>query len=538
MLHPLGDSKRSAEIAAVFTRFGGGVLLRSLGLGGTNGGEQTLTPERLRRALETLGPVFVKLGQILSTRRDLISAEWADELAKLQSSVGALPWDVMSPRIDALLGASKEDVFAEFDPEPIGSASIGQVYRARLKDGRAVVVKVTRPGQEALISADLRLLELAAAQAERFSPDLARYRPRAMVQELSRAIHAELDLTEEASNGEEVAANLAHLPDITIPGIHRGLSSRDLLVQDLVDGIPPKDKDRIAAEGLDGSALARAGADAFMNMVLVDRVFHADPHPGNLFALPGNRVAFIDFGMVGRLTKARQRELTSLLRAIVAKDAAGLSRSLLAWGEDGEARQDRLEADSARFVARHARAGLDLSRAVGDLMDMVRNANLSLPADLVLLLKALATADGTMKLLDPDFDTIAAARPFVEREVLSRLSPDEVMTRMAGFGEEALALAEDSPALIKGALSRVSEGKLRAEIVIPENTDIAGALERSGKRIAVAVVIAAFAIGIAPGLIEWGPAVFGLHLGAWAGLAIIVAGILWLLGIGWFSRRG
>jgi len=537
MKHPLGDSKRSAEILAVFTRFGGGVLLRSVGLAGGRDADGPLTPERLRKAFEALGPVFVKLGQILSTRRDLLPAEWADELAKLQSSVEPLPWEVMSPRIDALLGAGRDEIFEAFDTEPVGSASIAQVYRARLKDGRAVVVKVTRAGQEAQVAADLRLMELAAAQAERLSADIARYRPRAMVRELARAIHAELDLTEEASNGEEVAANLAHLADVTIPAVHRNLSSRDLLVQDLVDGIQPRDREALAAAALDGPALARAGANAFMNMVLVDRVFHADPHPGNLFALAGNRVAFIDFGMVGRLTRARQREMIALLRAIVSKDAAALSRTLLSWGEGGDAGQDQLEADSARFIARHARAGLDLSRAVGDLMDMVRDAKLSLPADLALLLKALATADGTMKLLDPGFDTISAARPFVERELVSRVSPQEVMARLSGFGEEAIALAEDAPGLVGGALRRISEGRLRAEIVIPGNMDVAGALERSGKRIAIAVVVAAFAIGIAPRLVEWGPAFLGLHLGTWAGLAAIAAGVLWLLGIGWFGRK-
>lgn len=164
---------------------------------------------------------------------------------------------------------------------------------------------------------------------------------------------------------------------------------------------------------------------------------------------------------------------------------------------------------------------------------MIRNADLSLPPDLVLLLKALGTADGTMKLLDPNFDSVAAARPFVEREVMARLDPAAVMQKLQTFGTEVLDLGEEAPALIKGALKRVNDGKLRAEIVIPESTDIAGALERSGKRIAISVVLAAFVIGVAPQLASWGPRIFGLALGSWGAIAAVVVGVLWLLGIGW-----
>lgn len=537
MLHPLRDSKRSAEIISVFSRFGGGVLLQSLGLTNTSNSDAPLTPERLRKALQELGPVFVKLGQILSTRRDLLGAEWADELSKLQSSVDPLPWEIMSERIDDLLGGPKEEFFSDFNPAPIGSASIAQVYTARLRSGKAVVVKVTRPNQAEQVAADLRLLELTAAQAERFYPGINRYNPREMVKELARAIHAELDLTEEASNGEEIADNLIGEKAVIIPKLYNDISSRELLVQDLIEGIPPQDKEHILASGLDGKILAKVGAHAFMQMVLVDRVFHADPHPGNLFALKGNRISFIDFGMVGRISKSRQRELITLLRALVSKDASSFARTLNAWSGNTDPRSERLEAASARFISRHARKGLDLSKAVADLMDMIRDAELSLPADLILLLKALATADGTMKLLDPDFDTIQAARPFVEREITSRLTPDQILNRVATVGSDVLDLAEESPSLIKGALRRVSEGKLRAEIVIPENTDIAGALERSGKRIAISVVIAAFVIPIAPVLANWGPEILGLELGTWGAVLGIVLGVLWLFGIGRFGQK-
>ncbi|ARO15932.1 ABC-1 domain-containing protein (plasmid) [Ketogulonicigenium robustum] len=539
MLRPLRDSKRSAEIIGVFSRFGGGVLLGAIGLGrGDGDATQSLTPARLRAALEELGPVFVKLGQILSTRRDLLGPEWAAELAQLQASVRTLGWDVMSPRIDAALGRPKAEVFAEIDPDPIGSASISQVYRARLHSGADVVVKVTRPGQDEKVAADLALLEMAAAQAERLYPDAARFQPRQMVQELARAIQAELDLREEAANGAEIAANLSEMDNVVIPKVYTDYSSRDLMVQQLIVGLQPRDSDKIAAAGLDGRALAAVGADAFLHMVLIDRVFHADPHPGNLFALPQNAVAFIDFGMIGRLTKARQRDLVALLGAIIGHDPAKLARTLADLGGDGTDPHDTLEGDSARFVARHGGArGLDLSAAVGDLMDIVRNADLALPPDLVLLLKALATADGTMKLLDPGFDTITAARPFVLRAMMARVDPSEVIPKLQTFGSDMLGLAEESPRLVRGALKRVSDGKLRAEIVIPETAALAGALERAGTRIAVAIVVAALAMAMAPQVVVMGPRILGLHLGSWLGCAGVVLGVLWLLGIGLFRRK-
>ena len=536
MIDIFRDTRRAAEIVSVLGRFGAGVILRWLGLSSDTEGGQQLTPERLRLALEALGPVFIKLGQILSTRRDLLGPEWADELTRLQTRVVPLPWDQMSARIEAGLGQPIDAVFAEFDTTPIGSASIGQVYRARLPGGEAVVVKVTRPGVADKVAADLQLLEQAVTHAERISPALRRYRPREMVQELARALTAELDLREEARNSTEVAANLAELPAVTIPGIFPDISSRDVLVQQMVDGIAPTDHAAIAAAGLDGPTLARNGAEAFMQMVLVDRVFHADPHPGNLFALTGNRVAFIDFGMVGRLGTARQRELVQLMRALVMRDAPGLAKVLATWGAAPQA-QERLEGDSARFIARHGRNGLDLAQAVNDMMDIMRDNELGMPPDLVLLLKALATADGTMKLLDPQFDTISAARPFVERDMLAKLSGEALLERGRTLLEETAELATDAPQLVRGALSRISEGRLRAEISLSDGGDVARALERSGQRIATALVIAAFVIATAAQISGWGPEVMGMRLGAWAQLAGLILGGLWLLVIGG-RRRG
>lgn len=538
MALPLRDTRRFSEILGVFTRFGGAFLLEKIGFGGSARGDgPDLTPARLRQALEELGPVFVKLGQILSTRRDLISGEWADELSHLRATVTPLPWSQMEARAEAALGRPWREVFARIDPDPIGSASIGQVYAAELPDGREVVIKITRPDQEERIAADLRLLEYAAARAAAMSPALLRFQPAAMVRELARAIRAEFDLTEEADNSEEVAANLADLPDVEVPEVLRELSSRDLLVQRRIRGTPPSDAKALADAGLDGPALARAGAAAFMQMLLVDRVFHADPHPGNLFALPGNRIAFIDFGMVGRLTQGRQRELVAFLRAIVGGDARGFARLLLRWSGAGDSLTlpEGLEAAAGRFIGRHSRKGLDLGRAISDIMEMVRTADLSLPPDMVLLFKAMATADGTMKMLDPSFDTIAAAKPFVARDVLQKVRPEDAMARLADFAEAATSFGEEAPELLRQSLRRLSEGRLRADVSLSGAGDLGRALEGAARRIAVGLVLAALVMTLGPLVFAAGPLVFGLPLGSWTGLALLGAGGIWICGPG---RRG
>ena len=525
---PLRDARRLAEIVATFTRFGGGWLLERAGLGaGLSNSAGDLTPVKLREALEALGPVFVKLGQILSTRRDLIDDLWADALSQLRAQVTALPWSEMEARAEAALGRPWREVFSEILPEPIGSASIGQVYAARLLDGTDVVIKITRPDQEERIQADLRLLEYAAARAAALSPGVARYQPAAMVRELARAIRAEFDLTEEAENTEEMAANFAGFPKVRVPKVWSDYSSRDLMVQERIFGTPPSDAAALAAAGLDGPALAAVGAEAFMHSLLVERVFHADPHPGNLFALPDNHMAFIDFGMVGRLTSARQRELMSFLKAIVTADPRAFAKLLLRWSgaENTLTPPASLEAAAGRFIARHSRKGLDLSRAITDIMEMVREEDLALPPDLVLLFKAMATADGTMKLLDPQFDSISAAKPFVARDLLAVPKPEELAARLSDFAGAATAFGEEAPELLRAGLTRLSEGKLRAEVSLASGGDIARALEQAARRIAGGLVLAALLLTMGPVLAMAGPQVAGLPLGSWVGIFGLIGGV-------------
>lgn len=442
------DRKRLAEIAAIAARHGLDPLFTRLGLPGLLPGragfagadaedEEQSLPERLRHAIEALGPTFIKLGQILSTRADLLPPEWLEELEKLQSHVAPTPFEDIRAQVEAELGGPPEQVFARFDTTPLAAGSIAQVHRATLTSGEEVVVKLRRPGLRPVIEADLRLLSHLAGLLERQRPEIGRYRPREILHNLGVAMGEELDLANEGRNCEEIAGNLAGLRNIRIPRIHAQWTSEHVLVQEFVEGIVPTDRPGLAAAGLDGRVLAQRGAEAFLQMALVDGVFHADPHPGNLRALPGNVVGFIDFGMVGRLGTRRRDQMIDLLGAIVSGKSEAVSALLVEWSGGQPIDLARLDAACDVFVGRHGRPPLRLGAAITDFMALARENDLALPSDLALLFKALLSVDGVMKGLDPEFDAIAVAAPIVKAQMRARFGPEQLL-------QKGQALALDS----------------------------------------------------------------------------------------------
>ncbi|KFJ09291.1 ABC1 family protein [Delftia acidovorans] len=558
------DRARLQEIVGVLLRFGLADLVDTLGLarfaprGSQPHPEHPLDasrPERLRMALEHLGPSFVKLGQIMATRSDLLAPEWTAALQQLHSHAAPLPWETAQPLIEQSLGLPVEQVFAHFDPVPLASASMAQVYRARLpaaedrddrddredqKDGRdsdstpaasaadiEVVVKVQRPGLRPQIEADLRLLEHLALLAQEQWPQLARYRPREVTRQLGQALREELDFTVEAHNGDAVARHFAAQPEIVVPAIHWALSGPRLLVQDFVPGVPAS---AVGADpALDGPLLARRGACAFLQMVLRDGLFHADPHPGNLLALPGNRVGFIDFGMVGRLSPQRRRQVLGLMRALVEGQGRSLSGVLLEWAAESEMpgrappSAARIEAAVDRFVTRHgpgaSNGRLVMSRALQDFMALARETGVALPADMALLLKALITADQVLLQLDPQFDVVQTATPLVKAQLLQRYSLRSLARQRRAAMAQWMELADDAPHTLRLVMQRLRSGRLQADLDIRHIDRLSLALERAATRLALAVVSGAFILGLAPGLLTMGPRLWGIPLFAALGVA-------------------
>lgn len=530
------DRKRLADIAGVVMRFGLGDILARIGLagllpagGGEGEGGTAAAPERLRLALEALGPTFVKLGQILSTRGDLLPPDWTGELEKLQSQVPPQPWEAIAAQVEADLGGPVEAVFAQFERQALAAGSIAQVHRATLRDGTPVVVKIRRDGLRPLVDADLRLLAHVAGLAEAQWPDLARYRPREILRHLGLAMAEELDLAAEARHCEAIAENLAGLSFVRIPRIHGQWSGERLLVQDYVDGIAPNDRAGLAAAGRDGRLLAQRGARAFLQMALVDGLFHADPHPGNLRALPGDAIAFLDFGMVGRLGGRRREQLLAFVAAIVSRDGERVAAMLVEWSGPGDIDLAALEAACDAFVARHGQPPLRLGEAVQDFVTLTRQHGLALPPDLALLFKALITADGVMRGLDPAFDAIAVAGPIVRGELERRFGPAELAGRGKRLALELAEIAGGLPGLLRLLSLRLRQGRLSAEIELKGLDRIGGDIRWAATRVAVAIVTAAFALGIAPRLMDFGPVLLGVPLPLWLALGIIAAGIAWLM---------
>src|SRR6516164_5538553 len=381
--HGLGDFVRRAGIATVLEHAG-----RVLQWSEVHEIAHLEAQQRARLAFEELGPTFVKLGQMLSTREDLLPPSWTTELARLHSDVAPVPFDDLLPQVEQALGRSPFEVFGDVEHEPYAAASIAQIHRAKLASGTPVVLKIRRPGVEAKIDADLRILDHLAHVIEREIPEVRRYRPVQVVGQLRQSLERELDLAVEARNTERFARSFADDLDILVPRVYWEWTSSTMNVQEHIQGIRGNDLAAIDSAGLDRKALAARGADAVLKMILVDGFFHADPHPGNVMFLPGNRLALIDFGMVGRLSPERRSQLVDLLAGFVRHEEEMMLDVLLDWRGSDAVNEARLAADLGELAFDYSDAQLkDLK--IGALLHRIsailREHSIVLPADLALL---------------------------------------------------------------------------------------------------------------------------------------------------------
>ena len=487
------DRKRLTEISGIAARFGLGAVLARLGLGSGAADEAGGEPlsRRTRLALEALGPTFVKLGQILSTRSDLLAPDWIEEFERLQSGGATLDFEVLRPDVEAAVGGPPEQVFARFDVTPLAAASIAQVHRAALPDGTEVVLKIRRPGVRPRVEADLRLIAELARKAEQASPEIARYRPRALVAQLSEAMLDELDFTTEGRNTDRFAADFARKPDVVIPTVYWDYTTDRVLVQDYLDGVAPTDAERLRAGGVDPHQLARIGADAVLDMVLVNGRFHADPHPGNLRGMAGDRVGLLDFGMVGTVTPRRRAELIGFVQALAGGDAQRMAEVLADWTEGSDVPSRSLTAGAERLIARHGQGQVDLPAVVADLMALMRQERVSAPPDLMLILKALVTIEGVLSRVDPEFDLVQAMSGAWKRVVFSRNSLETAQNQLIGTLLDLSASRSDISRIIRV----VSRRLLREPQAQGANSDrhttqaMAKAVTRAGRCIGLSILV-------------------------------------------------
>src|SRR5262245_54269667 len=381
---------------------------------------------RIRLALSELGPTFIKFGQILSTRPDIIGVELTDELAKLQDDAPADAFPEVAKAIEDELGQSLEELFVDFEEEPIASASIGQVHRARLKNGDWVVVKVRHPGIEEIIRRDLEILTGLASWAEKV-PELVNYRPKATIAEFQRVLRRELDFGREERNLQQFGHLFAGDATVRIPHCYTELSTSRVLTMDYLEGVKLSHTEKIEDAGFDKAEIARRGANLYLKMIFTHGFYHADPHPGNLLVMPGNVIGLMDFGMVGRIDDALREDVDDMLLAIGDCDAGRLTQVIVRLVDvPRDLDHAVLANDVADFLAHYGHLSLhdiDLSCALNEMTEIIRRYRIMLPARIAMLIKMLVMLEGSSRLVCPRFSLMDMLAPHQKQMVRRRISP-------------------------------------------------------------------------------------------------------------------
>ena len=496
--------------------------------------ERLARSERVRMALEELGPTFVKLGQILSTRPDLTPIEFVEELSKLQDRVPPFPYAEVAKIIESELGMPPEDIFQHFDEMPLAAASIGQVHRAQLKDGEEVAVKVQRPGIRKTIEVDLEILLHLASLMERYLEEFQTTRPVRIVEEFARTLEKEIDYTIEASHIERFARQFMDDPTVYVPKVFREVTTERVLTMEYIDGVKASEIDRIEKEGLDRKIITARGADLILKQVFDHGFFHADPHPGNIFVLPANVICYLDFGMMGSIDRQSREDFADLVHSVVNRDEARAMQALLTLTQyDDEPDRRLLARDLGDFLGRHLYKPLkdiQMEKLLHQLMDMVSRHRLQMPPDLFLMMKALATVEGVGLSLDPDFEMVSQAAPFIQRVKMEQFRPERVASDIFRSGTELVRLIQEIPGELHELLRQIKRGKVKMEF---EHVGLEPMLEthdRTSNRIAFSIVIAALVVGSALIVLsKTPPLLFGIPvIGIIGFLAAAVMGV-WLL---------
>ncbi len=390
--------------------------------------------ERVRLAFMELGPTFIKLGQMLSTRPDIVGPAMAEELAHLQTNTAADSFETVTATIEAEFGQPLNKLFAHFHKTPLASASIAQAHRAHLHTGEDVIIKVQHAGISDKILPDLDIMGELAELAQKYSPALRLYQPIAVVQQFRRTLLRELDFTFERRNLEEFAARFANDETVHFPKAYPEFSTLRVLTMERLDGIIGTDSAALAASGADLNEFARRGANMYLEMIFRDAFYHADPHPGNLMLLPGGVVGVLDCGMVGRLDEELAEGVEDMLMAVANPNAADLAETLLRLGSSPAGiPRDQFRADVSDFIADYTGQSiqdLNLSAALNRMAEIIRRYNIILPSPLSLLLRTLVELEGTVRKLNPKFSLTEVIRPFYTKMVHRRLSPRRVMGRL------------------------------------------------------------------------------------------------------------
>jgi ubiquinone biosynthesis protein len=520
-------------VGRVKTRYHLAARLRSVRKGAEEFHHLT-SAERLRLAFEELGPTFIKFGQILSCRPDLLPPEFIRQMSKLQDSVPPFPHEGATAVIETQLGRSLSEIFKSIDDRPAAAASLAQVYRASTGSGDKVAVKVQRPGVDRVIEADIRILRELAALAERHLPESRYYEPVRIVDEFARTIRRELDFEREGRNIDRFRHHFAGDKTVYIPKVYWDYTASKVLTTEYIEGIKISDIGQLESAGLDRKEIALNGANLILKEIFQFRVFHADPHPGNLFVLPHNVIAPVDFGMTGTIDEEIANNMSAMFSAVVARDVNSLIDILLAVGvaEDPLDRKG-LKAELIDLFDRYYGVPLkdvNVGKAIDEQMRIIRRYRLRPPSDLIIMARALLVSEGVARMLYPQFNIVEYARPYARKLLARSFDPTREVYELAKAAKDTVGLAKRMPLDLRRILTKIREDDITVGIKHKGLERLITELDRSSNRLSFAVVIAALIIGTSI-VFETGvgPRLFGYPVLGLAGFLLAAVLGMWLL---------
>lgn len=531
--------RRYRTIARVFIKYGFGEIVDRLNLGRAlkfgkrlfrrKPSEEISFSARIRMALEELGPTFVKLGQMLSMRPFLIPYELVVELSKLHDQVAPMNWEVARVAIEANLGRQIEKAFAFFDREPVASASLSQVHNAELHDGTKVVVKIQRPGIRKIIDADMVILRDIAQLLEKHIPESRQYEPVGVVDELARSTRKEINFLYEARNIEIFARNFKDDNRVFVPRVFWDYTTRQMITMERIEGIKITNIEKLKEMGIDPAEICRTGGDVVFLMVFEHGFFHADPHPGNLFVTADGRIAPVDYGMAGVLSDSQLIELGDMLTSIVTSDAQSVVYTFSRAGILPESvNQQALEVDISELLVRYHRiplARIDMATLFDEFFEIVHRHDLRIKSEFMVFGKALVTYEEVARQLDPGYDLIKSAAPYVKKLALKKIGFTQILRDLRIGLAELRDFMTRFPAEARQFARKLNKGEARLGLEIRGLDRLTIELDRSTNRLAFALVIAAIIVGSSLVLtLDVGVKIYGLPILGLVGY--LFAGIL------------
>lgn len=537
----MGHLKRYRQIATALVRHGLNYMVGVFGLErfvpfprsvfGQGRREERITPaEHVRMAIEDLGATFIKLGQILSTRPDLLPPDYLRELTRLQDDAQPIPRDTSEGLINEELGAPVSELFASFESTPMAAASIGQVHAALLPDGTEVVVKVRRPGVVEQVTEDIEIVRNLSLVASRRWPPAEQYDLVGLADEFAETLRGEMDYLREGRNAERFAANFADDSEVHIPRVIWERSTSSILTLERIRGIKIDDTAALDAAGIDRTVLAQRLARVLLKMILEDGFFHADLHPGNILVEPGGRIGLIDFGMVGRIDEGGRERLAALLDSLADRDPERLVDAVLDLSTGrGKVNREGLKRDIERLLARYYDRPLGevpLGPLLDEALAAVRRHRLQLPSSLALMFRALIVSEGLGLRLDPKFNVAPMLKPLGERILLRRYSPTAWAKRAGRTMLDADRLAAELPRRIHRILKTLDRGGFEFGVRRESLDPLGDRLEKLANRIVLGVITAAFIIGLSVLMLVYHPGETDHWLGVvFAGGLVVAAGL-------------